>query len=69
MVAQDRTIIEIVGVRRQYAMGADTIAAIDGVSFEIHAGEWVAIVGRSGSGKTTLMNVLGCMERPTGGSY
>ena len=68
-MATDRTIIELVDVHRRYTMGGDTIAAIDGVSFEIRAGEYVAIVGRSGSGKTTLMNVLGCMERPSTGAY
>ncbi len=68
-MAEDRTIIELVDVRRHYAMGGDTIAAVDGVSFAIRAGEYVAIVGRSGSGKTTLMNVIGCMERPSAGTY
>jgi putative ABC transport system ATP-binding protein len=68
-MAEDRTIIELVDVRRSYAMGGDTIAAVDGVSFAIRAGEYVAIVGRSGSGKTTLMNVIGCMERPSSGTY
>jgi len=67
VVAQDRPIIEVVDLCRRYAMGSDSIAALDGVSFDIRAGEYVAIVGRSGSGKTTLMNVLGCMERPTSG--
>lgn len=62
-------IIEVVELGRHYVMGGQTIAALDGVSFEIGAGEWVAIVGRSGSGKSTLMSVLGCMDRPTSGQY
>jgi putative ABC transport system ATP-binding protein len=62
-----RAILEVVDLCRHYRMGADTIAALDGVSFRIDAGEYVAIVGRSGSGKSTLMNLLGCMDRPSAG--
>jgi putative ABC transport system ATP-binding protein len=62
-----RAILEVVDLCRHYRMGADTIAALDGVSFRIDAGEYVAIVGRSGSGKSTLMNLLGCMDRPSTG--
>jgi len=62
-----RAILEVVDLCRHYRMGGDTIAALDRVTFRIDAGEYVAIVGRSGSGKTTLMNLLGCMDRPTGG--
>jgi putative ABC transport system ATP-binding protein len=65
----DRVVIEVVELCRSYAMGSETIAALDGVSFEICQGEYVAIVGRSGSGKTTLMNLLGCMDQPTAGAY
>ena len=63
------TIIEVEDLRRTYRMGAETIAALAGVSFSVHEGEYVAIVGRSGSGKSTLMNVLGCMDQPSGGTY
>jgi len=63
------TIIEVEDLRRTYQMGAETIAALAGVSFSVHEGEYVAIVGRSGSGKSTLMNVLGCMDQPSGGTY
>jgi putative ABC transport system ATP-binding protein len=63
------TILEVDDVHRHYAMGGETIAALDGVSFSIARGEYVAIVGRSGSGKSTLMNVLGCLDQPTQGRY
>ena len=64
-----RAIIEVEGLQRSYRMGTQTIAALDGVSFDVMSGEYVAIVGRSGSGKSTLMNLLGCMDQATGGSY
>jgi putative ABC transport system ATP-binding protein len=63
------TILEVDDVCRHYAMGGETIAALDGVNFRITRGEYVAIVGRSGSGKSTLMNVLGCLDQPTKGRY
>ena len=65
----ERTIIEVEDLQRTYQMGAQTIAALAGVSFSVEEGEYVAIVGRSGSGKSTLMNVLGCMDQPSAGTY
>jgi putative ABC transport system ATP-binding protein len=63
------SLIELRDVARYYQMGDERIAALDGVSFTIEAGEMVAIVGSSGSGKSTLLNILGCLDTPSGGQY
>jgi len=62
-------LIEMTGVSRHYRMGEETVLALDGIDLSISNGEMVAIVGSSGSGKTTLMNVMGCLDTPTGGRY
>ncbi|MBT9492174.1 MAG: ATP-binding cassette domain-containing protein [Paucibacter sp.] len=62
-------LIELVGVARHYQHGDIDVPALDGISLAIEAGEYVAIVGQSGSGKSTLMNVLGCLDNPTHGSF
>ncbi|MBE7539765.1 MAG: ABC transporter ATP-binding protein [Opitutaceae bacterium] len=61
--------IAIDGVTKLYKMGAETIHALRGVSMEIRRNEYLAIMGPSGSGKSTLMNMLGCLDTPTGGRY
>jgi len=62
-------IIHLDDVSRVYQMGHVEVPALAGVSLEVSEGEFLAIVGPSGSGKSTMMNILGCLDRPTGGLY
>lgn len=61
--------INLTDVRRVYAMGGQPVHALRGVNVRIAPGEYCAIMGPSGSGKSTLLNILGCLDRPTSGSY
>ena len=61
--------IRLRGIRKLYRIGGETLAALDGIDLDIRRGEFAALMGPSGSGKSTLMNILGCLDRPTEGSY
>lgn len=62
-------LLKVTDLTREFPAGENTIQILKGINLEIYAGELVAIVGQSGSGKSTLMNILGCLDQPTSGSY
>lgn len=64
-----RHMIELSGIKKIYQVGGQEVAALAGIDLTIDTGEFAALMGPSGSGKSTLMNILGCLDRPTSGSY
>ncbi len=69
MTQKKDPILSIQSLKRDFKMGDETVHALRGVSFDIHRGEFVTIMGTSGSGKSTMLNILGCMDKPTSGHY
>jgi len=64
-----KNILELHDLKRDFMMGGETVHALNGVSFNVEEGEFVTIMGSSGSGKTTMLNILGCLDKPSAGSY
>jgi putative ABC transport system ATP-binding protein len=62
-------VIEVRDLHKTYRVGAEDVAALDGVTLHVDSGEFLAVMGASGSGKSTFMNIIGCLDQPTSGSY
>lgn len=65
----DQALISLRGVEKRYELGEQTVYALRSIDLDIFRGEYVALMGPSGSGKSTLMNIIGCLDTPTGGTY
>jgi len=63
------SVINIIDISKTYKIGTETVRALKSITLDIHKNEYVALMGPSGSGKSTLMNILGCLDTPTGGEY
>lgn len=68
-MSEQKPVIELKDVHRTYQMGNQTVRALDGANLTVHPNEYVAIMGPSGSGKSTMMNIIGCLDVPSKGTY
>ena len=66
---ENNKLIHLENIERVYKVGETQVNALKGISYDIHKGDLLAIMGPSGSGKSTLMNIIGCLDRPTAGKY
>lgn len=64
-----KVVIQLSNIRKVYRIGSEEYEILKGIDFEVREGDFIAIMGASGSGKTTLLNILGCLDRPTSGTY
>ena len=69
MAGDSPPVAELIGVEKVYGNVDTEVRALDGLDLTVHAGDYLAVMGASGSGKSTAMNILGCLDRPTAGSY
>jgi putative ABC transport system ATP-binding protein len=69
LIMPTESIIHLEGIEKSYFMGNQAIPVLKGINLDIFKNEYVALMGPSGSGKSTLMNILGCLDSPTGGKY
>ena len=66
---QEKLLLNFKRIKKLYQVGTQEVVALNGIDLKIYKGEFAALMGPSGSGKSTLMNILGCLDRPTCGSY
>ena len=64
-----KKILELKDIKREFKMATETVYALKGISFDVQDGEFLTIMGASGAGKTTLLNILGCLDKPSSGTY